>query len=244
MNDVDSLIRDLVNLAPIKTWSLIVTLFGDLDGTFLTGKQMRAALEPLGIKPEAIRVALHRLKKDGWIVSEKSGREVAYQLSKRGREDTRSVYEDVYSQDGKYPRGWQVSIVRESAEVDDSIPTIRVGRHLAITPRGAMLKPEQSLEIEIPETDIPDWFQQKFLQTETIKLAEQLSECVVAFEKLEDKCNALQLVLLRLMILHHWRKMALRTVCWAHIGLLPEGELARCHRTVTGLMNRTSKIKL
>ncbi len=244
MSDIGVLISDLCNLAPIKTWSLIVTLFGDLDGTHLTGKEIRAMLEPLGIKPEAIRVALHRLKKDGWITSEKAGREVTYQLSKPGREATNAVYEDVYSQDGKYPQGWQLLIVGESQEIDETIPIIHVGRHLAITPRDSMRKPKHSMEIEIPMQEIPDWFQQKFLQAETIHLADRLATCVDSFEYLVDNSTTLHKMLVRLLILHHWRKMALRTACWVHVGLLPEGALARCHRSVTNNMNNTDRIKL
>ena len=65
----------LLGLESTKTWSLIATLFGDLDGDELSGKALWSLLAPLGIKPEATRVALHRLKKDGWIVAKKAGRE-------------------------------------------------------------------------------------------------------------------------------------------------------------------------
>lgn len=244
MNNIEELIRDLCNLAPIKTWSLIVTLFGDLDGKELTGKQLRTVLEPLGIKPEATRVALHRLKNDGWIVSEKSGREVAYQLSKHGLKATDAVYTDVYSQIGKYPQGWQLFIVGETQAANDDVPVIHVGRHLAMTPRALNGEPDQSMEVEILEQDIPDWFQQRFLQPETILLADKLATYVAKFEKYGNKSTATQKRLIRLLILHHWRKMALRAACWAHIGLLPDGAVSRCHRSVTNNLHRTDKIKL
>ena len=76
LTPAETLIEDLSALEPIKTWSLIVTLFGDLNGQPVTGKQLGAILGRVGIKTEAMRVALHRLRKEGWIVSTKIGREV------------------------------------------------------------------------------------------------------------------------------------------------------------------------
>ena len=88
MTPTTALIEDLSSLETIKTWSLIVTLFGDLDGepqVVLSGKDIGAILGHIGIKPEATRVALHRLKRDGWIDTQRAGREVFYSLSDRGK---------------------------------------------------------------------------------------------------------------------------------------------------------------
>ena len=45
-----SLIDALLALETPKTWSLIATVFGDLDGEQLSGKALWALLEPLGVK--------------------------------------------------------------------------------------------------------------------------------------------------------------------------------------------------
>ena len=52
------MVTELVALDTLKTWSLIVTLFGDLEEKELSGAQIRTLLGHIGIKPEAIRVAL------------------------------------------------------------------------------------------------------------------------------------------------------------------------------------------
>ena len=110
MSTVRTLIEDLANIEKIKTWSLIVTMFGDLDECHpqsLSGKEIGAILGHIGIKPEAVRVALHRLKKDGWIHATKSGREVEYGLSQNGLQETAAVYDDVYRRTVKYSNGWK-----------------------------------------------------------------------------------------------------------------------------------------
>ena len=61
----------------LKVWSLIVTLMGDrlrLNAGAIQNRDLTAILGLLGITPQAIRVAVHRLRRDAWIVTEKSGR--------------------------------------------------------------------------------------------------------------------------------------------------------------------------
>ena len=71
------MIDDLLKLGEVKVWSVLVTLFGDLapgQTDHLAGPDVSRLVERLAIKPEALRVALHRLRKDNWIESSKSGR--------------------------------------------------------------------------------------------------------------------------------------------------------------------------
>ncbi len=70
-------IAQLTDLQNLRVWSIIVSLFGDLaqkPGDQISGTTLTQIITPMGIKPEAIRVALHRLRKDGWIESTRSGR--------------------------------------------------------------------------------------------------------------------------------------------------------------------------
>ena len=66
VSTVRTLIEDLANIEKIKTWSLIVTMFGDLDECHpqsLSGKEIGAILGHIGIKPEAVRVGSTQVKK-------------------------------------------------------------------------------------------------------------------------------------------------------------------------------------
>ena len=60
-----------------RVWSVIISLFGDMaqrPNEKISGAALTRIITPMGIKPEAIRVALHRLRKDGWIESVRAGR--------------------------------------------------------------------------------------------------------------------------------------------------------------------------
>ena len=85
---LDDLVRCLNGDQVPRVWSLLVTVFGELGqdpdvrlSVLLLGKLMDLA----GVKPGAMRVALHRLKKDGWIDSRRCGRNSEYFLTPYGR---------------------------------------------------------------------------------------------------------------------------------------------------------------
>ncbi len=242
MKQLNAVVNELMELEPVKTWSLIVTLLGDLDGTELTGKQLRVFMDALGIKPEATRVALHRLKRDGWIASKKTGREVTYFLSDRARNDTDAVYDDVYGKDAKYPEGWQILVVSETIDCPASTPSIRIGRHLVVTPRPAESIEQSSMEVQFVQNTIPTWLQHKLLPPETIAVAEKLVTSATDYLKHCHGTASIEAQLLRLLLLHHWRKIALRIGCWAHIGLMQDGLIYNCQKAMTGFLYQTEKL--
>jgi len=65
MDDFNRCIEILAAGDRNRVWSLVVTIFGDLaqgTGDTLSMQTLARITEPLGVKPEALRVALHRLK--------------------------------------------------------------------------------------------------------------------------------------------------------------------------------------
>lgn len=245
MKHVEDIINELFQLAPIKTWSLIVTVFGDLDGDNLSGKELRNLMRPLGVKPEATRVALHRLRKDGWIVSHKLGREVAYQLSEHGRDTTNAVYDEVYGQDLKYPEGWQFLVTAgANDELGNELPSIQIGRYLLLTPKSFLRDPNATMEIKIVQDEIPAWFRNRLVNEETISLSKKLLAYVARYKQIEGQASDLQKTLIRLLILHHWRRMALRPTTWAHVSMLPDGSMASLQKSATKFLKQTAPTKL
>ncbi|MEP1768751.1 MAG: hypothetical protein ABJJ53_19195 [Sulfitobacter sp.] len=231
----------LLGLEPIKTWSLIVTMFGDLRGDAMTGKQLRALLEPLGVKPEATRVALHRLKNDGWISATKTGREVTYSLSQFGKEQTNAVSPDIYRQSVKYPDGWSVLVTDDNA-IDNGVPEpyIKIGRNIAVLPTASKTGPKASITVAMPNADAPVWLQNRIVEQAILDLALGLAPLAEIAQSQIHKISVLD----RIILLHHWRKMALRPHCWAHIDLVPNGPIAKCHQHVTQILADTDQLDL
>lgn len=87
---------------------------------------------------------------------------------------------------------------------------------------------------------LPHWFEAALVPQHLLGQASQLAELARQFP--DTKLSASGQVSARLLFLHYWRKLALRTGTWAHIGLMPDGALARCHAAVTGILDRTDRI--
>jgi len=243
--NVKQQIDDLIGLEPIKTWSLIISLFGDFDGVQLSGKAIRSVLDQIGIKPEATRVALHRLKHDGWINSIKNGREVTYVLSEHGLAETDAVYKDIYRQDIKYPDGWQLVLTeQENAAVFENHDAIRLFRHVFLLPKQVRFPAELGVEVVPKLEPLPEWFANRLVPDEIAIVAKGLSDIADQIEIKNVAIDHIYVSAIRLLLLHRWRKMALRSSTWAHISIFPNGAMASCHKKVTRLLNELPKPKL
>ncbi len=87
---------------PSRTWSLIVTLYGDAvvprGGTLWLGTLLEicAALE---IGPNAVRTATSRLAADGWLARVRVGRNAFYRLGARGQAGFAAAARRIYAAD-------------------------------------------------------------------------------------------------------------------------------------------------
>lgn len=226
-------LRELVDLAPIKTWSLIATMFGDLDHEEIRGKQVGAILKSSGIKPEAMRVAFHRLRKEGWLVSTKSGREVIYSLSSEARAQTRAAYDRVYSKTAPFADGWEMVLsVEDLTPPDVSTPTVNIAKNIFLRPVGSSTETD-GFVVERVNDSVPDWFEDRLVPPDVRHTAQSVAS--IAAKAPAGQHN-------RLLILHRWRLLALRNQTWAHIDLFPDGPLAQCHKAVSAYLSATPRL--
>ncbi len=78
-----------LHAAPLRVWSIIVTLYGDAivaRGGMLDLATMLRIFAAMGIGPGAVRTAVSRLAADGWLVGRKVGRASFYRLTGKGEE--------------------------------------------------------------------------------------------------------------------------------------------------------------
>jgi len=87
-HDTVQLMQTLQTRHPLKTWSLVITFFGDTvlpRGGTVPLAVVVAVLGALGIDAATVRAAVARLTRDGWLVRERRGRSSDYRLDARGR---------------------------------------------------------------------------------------------------------------------------------------------------------------
>ncbi|ASK35362.1 phenylacetic acid degradation operon negative regulatory protein PaaX [Alcanivorax sp. N3-2A] len=85
---------------PLRTGSLIITLFGDAivprGGAIWLGSLIEL-LEPMGINQRLVRTSVFRLTREGWLMAEKVGRRSYYGLTAAGRRQFEKAFKRVYA---------------------------------------------------------------------------------------------------------------------------------------------------
>ena len=235
MRHPNPFIDEILNLEPIKTWSLIATIFGDFDGDVLTGSQLRTLLDPLGFKHEAIRVALHRLKADNWILTQKSGREAHYRLSARGRKETEAVRSEVYGT-AENLGAWSLVLLQDQLIEETAIP---LGRDAFLVPTKAAQMVQNALSMPMDNASLPTWIEETLVPPQLLDIATELTRILASAQEDLEGLNPRDLAALRLLTLHHWRRLALRRGTWAHAALLKQGAIRECRAAVLSLLERS-----
>lgn len=224
-------------------------MLGDLDESSkssMSGKQISTVLGHIGIKPEATRVALHRLKKDGWITTTKVGREVIYKLSKDGLEQTKAAYEDVYREAVKYPDGWKLTLHNEKeANFSDFKPKgILLFKNVLLEPITADKIGDNILPLEFDRSQIPLWFEEQIVPLKILDTARSINLLAQQIQSVPNSASQLDCTAIRLLFLHNWRKMALRDGTWAHIWLSNNGPIAEFHKHIVRILKVLPKMKI
>jgi phenylacetic acid degradation operon negative regulatory protein len=195
---------------PLKTWSLIVTIFGDIAPAKedqIDSQLLAALTAPFGVKPEALRVALHRLRKDGWLEAVKTGRRSAYHLSETGEALTRKAYDRIYRgvQSGQGAE-WQIELL-EDAAASGRAKTALIGANILVSPAPATGAP-----LALAAADVPEWMRAALVTDAALA---EFAGYVAALEGLAPALASASLTeearaALRFLVLHYWRRIVLR----------------------------------
>lgn len=205
-------------------WSILVTIFGDLarrSGDQISGALMSRLTEPMGIKPEAMRVALHRLRNDGWITSERQGRTSRYSLTPHGLAESDAASPRIYAETVPNMDGpWHI-LVGEPAPASQRGEAEKLWRgrgYIPVIP-GCYLGRGQAPEniddflvLEGSPARIPTWLRAKIgppdLATDYNALNNALDRALPRI-KAAPHIAPLEAAILRVVIVHNWRRTLL-----------------------------------
>ncbi|MEY8839974.1 PaaX family transcriptional regulator C-terminal domain-containing protein [Cribrihabitans sp. XS_ASV171] len=218
----DTAIETLSDPQNQRVWSVIVSLFGDLaqkPGAEISGGALTRIIEPMGIKPEAIRVALHRLRKDGWIDSTRSGRVSKHHLTEFGRARSAEVTPRIYARTPRVAPHWHLLIAEDGPGIhtlDDLLLTASytsLSRTAALGEGPVPADVEDLLAFEVTARAVPDWLKTRLCPPELVAICSQLHADIR--ELLRDgptdwQGAPFQVATLRTLIIHRWRRVVLR----------------------------------
>ncbi|QJF49793.1 PaaX family transcriptional regulator C-terminal domain-containing protein [Roseobacter ponti] len=224
-----------------RVWSLIVSVFGDLaqeKGATIPGPALSKIMAAMDVRPEATRVALHRLRRDGWITSRKTGRTSLHSLTAHGRSETVAASARIYASPDSIPREWQIILAPE----DTSETALRAMGYtplmagVLIAARGALVPADAAL---LQGETLPDRLRH------AVAPAPLCAEYAALFETLRrvrsDLPELIQLppvqrAVLRCLIVHNWRRLVLKHSDLPE-AVFPQGWRGHeCHRLVFDLL--------
>lgn len=188
-----------------RTWSVLVTIFGDLaqQGT-LSGQTLTGLAGGAGLRPEAVRVALHRLRKEGWIDSTRHGRQSRYGLTDWGRAQARAASPRIY---GDAPAGpvflWAGQALPERGDL------VPLGPQLALGAGGD--GPREILVQQVAPDALPGWMRDRVCPPDLARSGRAVTQRLTALRAaLPDGLEPFDRAVLRVLIVHSWRRFALR----------------------------------
>lgn len=198
-----------------KVWSLLVTVFGELGQephARVSGALLSQLMEAMGVKPEAMRVALHRLKRDGWIDSRRIGRSSEYYLTDSGRAESAEASPRIYRPCAPAQDAWLVLTDPTAPKAERDLGEIWLTPNILITSRRPCGENAFVTPID-PAEALPTWMVQKLCDPSTLQLSETLAARFSSAYGLLEQApmpGALERIVLRVLIVHNWRRIVLK----------------------------------
>lgn len=250
---VHDLAAALAAEAPLKLWSVLVTCLGDAsrNGTVdVAGPVLSALIERVGLQPQAMRVALHRLKRDGWVESRREGRVGFHGLSRSALTQTLAVEARIYGAAATATDWHLVGLPPDAADglalLPDSVSAIGVSRSFALVCGDLDAVPADWLVTQPSPRGLPDW----------VRGIVADAACEADFAALERAVQAsaatveaggeadIDRLALRVLVLHGWRRLILRSNPAAEAALGPSRAEVSCRAAVHTLLDKLGPLRV
>jgi len=102
IKSISDLLQELANQRPVRSGSLIISVFGDSisqhGGSIWLGSLIEV-LAPFGLNERLVRTAVYRLVQEGWLVASKLGRRSYYRLTPVGLKHSLKSARRIYAAD-------------------------------------------------------------------------------------------------------------------------------------------------
>lgn len=207
-----------------RVWSLIVTIFGDLarrEGEGISGAALSQLVGLMGVKPEAMRVALHRLRKDGWIDSRREGRGSLHALTAFGRQQSAEASPRIYDRHRAFPELWHLLIAGNAEQTGrgrlesvlltgDYLP---VGAQVLVGPGPLPEGLGGLFGVETGRFRVPGWLRGQVCPPELLTQYRDLESALIRVAEILGKgapLAGMETAALRLLAVHSWRRLLFR----------------------------------
>lgn len=215
----DATVQQLNDPQNQRVWSVIVSLFGDLaqeKGARISGSALTRIITPMGIKPEAIRVALHRLRKDGWIESARAGRASIHYLTEYGRNQSAAVTPRIYGRSAAAPGDWHVLIAEDGTGQTTLDEVLLLPNYVAVNRTTALghgpipHNLDDMMAAKVSSIAVPGWLKGRLFPPPLCEACKELQQDLKHITPPPSRLSPAQTGTLRTLIVHRWRRVVLR----------------------------------
>lgn len=201
MDVLAPLISGLHAQGRLRVWSLVITAFGDLvqhRGGQISTARLGQLLGRVGVEQGALRTALSRLCRDGWVTRERAGRSSLYRLTQQGLDSFAPATSLIYAP--PFPEvidRWTMRL-----DLDEQ------GRHMVKLIPGVVARGQADCVITGDVLESSPTFRASFLVQAQREALAALKEDLGALEW--ASLAGLDAAAARLLLIHRWRRIVLR----------------------------------
>jgi phenylacetic acid degradation operon negative regulatory protein len=205
MDPLEPVITALHGESRLRVWSLVITVFGDCvqhRGGAISTARLGRLLGRIGVEPGALRTALSRLGRDGWVDSERAGRISHYRLSPSGLARFTEATSRIYAP----PRPSAVTAWALSSEGTPQTAVALGGLWLA--PADTPQTPRPAFRLVGRLTDLAPAMRDSLISAEH---ATALRRLMADLDRLSGLASdPLSHDAARILLIHRWRRIVLR----------------------------------
>ena len=201
MDPLAPLTASLHNEGRLRVWSLVITVFGDLvqhRGGEISSTRLGQVLGRVGVEGGAVRTALSRLTRDGWVTRQRSGRSSLYQLSQQGLARFAPATSRIYAP----PRVTPVELWALSLTLADN------GEPKVVLLPADRVQTTGDCQVVGTLTQLSEGFKTAALPPEAVAALGTLSRDLCVLE--ERSVGGIDAAAARLLLIHRWRRIVLR----------------------------------
>ena len=208
-------LNELHKTSRLRVWSIVVTIFGDLvqpRGTPISTQELLQLTDAIGIEGNALRTAMSRLAKEGWLTRHKQGRTSAYSLSKSGANTFLTASERIYHPSFFSTNDqWHLAIHNEAIDPTtiDHASSFQINKTTCLSQEP--LAGKGCLTLEATIEDMPNWVKNQLIPQSLSDNYQTLHDLLQSIDFGDTaKLSPLEAMALRFITIHFWRRLVLR----------------------------------
>lgn len=209
----------------LRVWSIIITIMGDVVapiGGSIAIAELLNICRLLEIREQALRTAISRLAKEGWLVGERQGRASHYRFSEEGHSSYLAAAKNVYATPiDATDTNWIIGVLPPQGKskrgiLIDSLKQIQpliLNRQVIITSEPLFAKLPASITSQLLLFNKkpllwPESLLANITPSPKLEFCQYLDS--IAGQVADSEMRPEDALIIRILLIHFWRRLALR----------------------------------